>query len=177
MSLLEDMHQRHKQFHANIARRANELKAKTAPPPRKTTEPIKSAPIVTAHTVEEWVERQKQIHPRIWFSIIDEIDPQKLTVIPVGIIQKITARFYNQTVTSLLSERKSAPIVRARQVAMFLTKELTGKSLPDIGRRFGGRDHTTALHSIRKIERLRAIDPHLDEDLKTLASEIRGALA
>jgi chromosomal replication initiator protein len=56
---------------------------------------------------------------------------------------------------------------------MYLAKQLTTRSLPDIGRRFGGRDHTTVLHAVRRIEELRAIDPVLSADIETLARKLR----
>ncbi len=59
-------------------------------------------------------------------------------------------------------------MARPRQVAMFLSKMLTSKSLPEIGRRFGGRDHTTVIHAVRKIEELKAIDNQIAEDVELL---------
>ncbi len=69
-------------------------------------------------------------------------------------IQRIVARHYNVSRGDLLSSRRTANVVRPRQVAMYLAKTLTLRSLPEIGRRFGGRDHTTVLHAVRKIENL-----------------------
>jgi chromosomal replication initiator protein len=57
---------------------------------------------------------------------------------------------------------------RPRQVAMYLAKQLTSRSLPDIGRRFGGRDHTTVMHGVRRIEELKSADPQIAEDLEIL---------
>jgi chromosomal replication initiator protein len=69
-------------------------------------------------------------------------------------IQRVVARHYNVSKTELLSNRRTRTIVKPRQVAMFLAKMMTLRSLPEIGRRFGGRDHTTVLHAVRKIEGL-----------------------
>lgn len=80
-------------------------------------------------------------------------------------IQVVVARHYNVTKADLLSSRRTRTIVRPRQIAMYLAKVLTPRSLPEIGRRFGGRDHTTVLHAVRKIE-------GLIEGDKTLADEI-----
>jgi len=80
-------------------------------------------------------------------------------------IQRIVARHYNVSKADLLSSRRTRTIVRPRQIAMYLAKMLTPRSLPEIGRRFGGRDHTTVLHAVRKIEELISGD-------KTLADEI-----
>ena len=80
-------------------------------------------------------------------------------------IQRVVARHYNVSKADLLSSRRTRTIVRPRQIAMYLAKVLTPRSLPEIGRRFGGRDHTTVLHAVRKIEEL------INGD-KTLADEI-----
>ena len=74
----------------------------------------------------------------------------------------------------LLSERRNRAVARPRQAAMWLAKQLTTRSLPDIGRRFGGRDHTTVLHAVRRIEALRAEDSALSQDLETLTRKLRG---
>jgi chromosomal replication initiator protein len=68
-------------------------------------------------------------------------------------IQKLVASRYNVSRSDILSERRTAAVVRPRQIAMYLAKVLTLRSLPEIGRRFGGRDHTTVLHAVRKIEK------------------------
>ena len=59
-------------------------------------------------------------------------------------------------------------VARPRQVAMYLCKQLTSRSLPEIGRKFGGRDHTTVIHAVRKVEELRASDASFDEDIELL---------
>ena len=69
------------------------------------------------------------------------------------IIRKV-ADHYNLRMSDLLSARRARQVARPRQVAMYLAKTLTSRSLPDIGRRFGGRDHTTVIHAVRKIEEL-----------------------
>ena len=68
----------------------------------------------------------------------------------------------------ILSSRRTAVVVKPRQVAMFLAKTLTMRSLPEIGRRFGGRDHTTVLHAVRKIEGLSQTDGALREEIELL---------
>ena len=65
-------------------------------------------------------------------------------------------------------------VARPRQVAMFLSKQLTQRSLPEIGRKFGGRDHTTVMHAVRKIEQLRESDPGIAEDLELLKRNLEG---
>ncbi len=83
-------------------------------------------------------------------------------------IQRVVARHYNVSKADLLSSRRTRTIVRPRQVAMYLAKVLTPRSLPEIGRRFGGRDHTTVLHAVRKIEGMVAADKILSEEIELL---------
>ncbi|MGI9366961.1 MAG: chromosomal replication initiator protein DnaA [Rhizobiaceae bacterium] len=83
-------------------------------------------------------------------------------------IQKVAARHYNVTKNDLLSNRRTRVIVRPRQIAMYLSKVLTPRSLPEIGRRFGGRDHTTVLHAVRKIESLLQEDDKLSHEIELL---------
>jgi chromosomal replication initiator protein len=83
-------------------------------------------------------------------------------------ILKIVARHYKVPRTDLLSSRRSRDVVRPRQIAMYLAKSLTSRSLPEIGRRFGGRDHTTVLHSVRKVEQLISQDGELQQEIDLL---------
>ena len=83
-------------------------------------------------------------------------------------IQKRVASHYNVSRADLLSSRRTAAVVMPRQIAMFLAKSLTLRSLPEIGRRFGGRDHTTVLHAVRKIDRLSTTNPALKDELDLL---------
>ncbi len=83
-------------------------------------------------------------------------------------IQKLVATHYNVSRADILSSRRTANVVRPRQIAMYLSKVLTLRSLPEIGRRFGGRDHTTVLHAVRKIEGLTGSDRSLSEEVELL---------
>jgi chromosomal replication initiator protein len=83
-------------------------------------------------------------------------------------IQKKTAEFYKLDIRELHSSRRARRVARPRQVAMFLARELTSRSLPDIGRRFGGRDHTTVLHACRRIEELCKADPVFQQEVDFL---------
>lgn len=94
--------------------------------------------------------------------------------ITIDDIQKATAEHYGMKQADLLSERRNRAVARPRQAAMWLAKQLTTRSLPDIGRRFGGRDHTTVLHAVRRIEALRADDNVLSHDLETITRKLRG---
>ncbi|MBS1187851.1 MAG: dnaA [Burkholderiaceae bacterium] len=89
-------------------------------------------------------------------------------------IQKTVADFFNIKVADMYSKRRPANIVRPRQVAMYMAKELTQKSLPEIGELFGGRDHTTVLHAVRKITQDRARDPELNHQLHVLEQTLKG---
>ena len=94
--------------------------------------------------------------------------------ITVDDIQKATSEHFGLKQADLISERRNRSIARPRQAAMWLCKLLTTRSLPDIGRRFGGRDHTTVLHAVRRIEALKKDDPQLTRDLETLTRKLRG---
>jgi chromosomal replication initiator protein len=94
--------------------------------------------------------------------------------ITIDDIQKATSEHYGMKQADLISERRNRSIARPRQAAMWLAKQLTTRSLPDIGRRFGGRDHTTVLHAVRRIEALRVEDASLARDLETLTRKLRG---
>ena len=83
-------------------------------------------------------------------------------------IQKVVATHYNVSKADLLSSRRTRTIVRPRQIAMYLSKTLTPRSLPEIGRRFGGRDHTTVLHAVRKVEELMQGDRTLADEIELL---------
>ena len=83
-------------------------------------------------------------------------------------IQRVVAKHYNVSKTELLSDRRTRTIVKPRQVAMYLSKTMTLRSLPEIGRRFGGRDHTTVLHAVRKIETQAETDGALSQELELL---------
>ncbi|MFT4173097.1 MAG: chromosomal replication initiator protein DnaA, partial [Rhodocyclaceae bacterium] len=90
------------------------------------------------------------------------------------VIQKAVADYYKIKLADLLSKKRTRNIARPRQVAMYLTKELTPSSLPAIGEAFGGRDHTTVLHACRTIADLRLNDQQLNHDLHVLTQVLRG---
>ncbi len=94
--------------------------------------------------------------------------------IPVENIQKTVVDFYNIKVADMYSKKRPANIARPRQIAMYLAKELTQKSLPEIGELFGGRDHTTVLHAVRKIAAERSTDAQLNHELHVLEQTLKG---
>jgi chromosomal replication initiator protein len=99
-----------------------------------------------------------------------------LNRIPVSIesIQKMVADFFKLKVADMYSKRRPAHIARARQVAMYLSKELTQKSFPEIGEAFGGRDHTTVIHAVRRITEIRQHDQELNRQIHVLEQTLRA---
>lgn len=88
-------------------------------------------------------------------------------------IQTAVSRHFRVARADILSARRTANVVMPRQIAMYLAKSLTLRSLPEIGRRFGGRDHTTVLHAVRKIEALLSKDKELESDIESIKTELR----
>jgi len=103
----------------------------------------------------------------------DLIRPAEPKRVRIEDIQRVVARQYNVSRSDLLSSRRTANVVRPRQVAMYLAKILTLRSLPEIGRRFGGRDHTTVLHAVRKIEALTGNDAAFAEEIESLKRQLQ----
>ena len=94
------------------------------------------------------------------------------SVITIEDIQKLVVNYYNLPMSDFLSSRRSRHIARPRQVAMYLSKKLTTKSLPDIGRKFTGRDHTTVIHAIKKVEELMAADKKFEYEVQDISNKI-----
>ena len=93
------------------------------------------------------------------------ISDRKVTIAE---IQRKVAEHYNLRISDLLSPRRARAVARPRQISMFLCKSLTAKSLPEIGRKFGGRDHTTVIHAVKRIEELMQTDSQITEDVELL---------
>lgn len=125
---------------------------------------------------------RQSFEPNISIERVDELlghltrvgEPKRIRIEE---IQRIVARHYNVSKQDLLSSRRTRTIVKPRQVAMYLAKMLTPRSLPEIGRRFGGRDHTTVLHAVRKIEDLVGADGKLAQELELLKRLINDQAA
>ncbi len=98
-------------------------------------------------------------------DLVRPCDPKRVRV---DDILRVVAKHYNVSRADLLSQRRTANVVKPRQIAMYLAKTLTLRSLPEIGRRFGGRDHTTVLHAVRKIDGLIATDRALADEIEAL---------
>jgi chromosomal replication initiator protein len=98
------------------------------------------------------------------------IEPKR---IKVEDILRIVSRHFAVSKADIMSDRRHRSVVRPRQIGMYLAKQLTSRSLPEIGRRFGNRDHTTVLHAIRKIEQLMNDDNQLREEIELLKRLLR----
>lgn len=144
-----------------------------------TEPPLKSG----AELIEEWRECRDDIPLPVLPDQADDAalapepdtDPEPLPAFPTVLkIQLSVAKFYGVNFSELLSIRRTAQVVRRRQIAMFLSRTLTKRSMPEIGRRFGGMDHTTILHAIRKIEALIAKDPAIAAEVEAIKATIPG---
>ena len=89
-------------------------------------------------------------------------------------IQRRVADHYSVRLSDLIGPKRLRTIARPRQIAMYLAKQLTPRSLPEIGRRFGGRDHTTIMHGVRRIEELMTTDSQMADDLQLLRRQLEG---
>jgi chromosomal replication initiator protein len=106
-------------------------------------------------------------------AIADLVGIREPRRIRIEDIQKVVASHYNVSKHDLLSARRTRAIVRPRQIAMYLAKTMTPRSFPEIGKRFGGRDHTTVLHAVRKVEELAAADEALKQEIELLRRMIQ----
>lgn len=123
---------------------------------------------------QQWCLRQARIYQPLkdmWFSITGEVPAKRMSIAD---IQTITASHYGISRTSLNSQDRMACIVVPRQIAMYLAKVLTFRTLPEIGRRFGNRDHTTVLHAVRKITDRIAKDKDFAAQVETVRQKIVG---
>lgn len=169
MSLVETYHAEHK---ARMARLS------PAPKPKPVAAPVVVKQTVVARPGPVF-EIEKSCYPQMWFwqlvnfvprrpnsSIASHIGPR------IEDIQRLVCKSYGISKIDLLSDRRTAKVIWPRHVAMFIARELTTQSLPEIGRRFNGRDHTTTLSAVRKIERLIKIDPILAARIEDLKAEV-----
>ena len=93
-------------------------------------------------------------------------------IVTVDKIQNTVSNYFNISLNDMLSQRRSRPLARPRQIAMYLAKKLTTRSLPEIGRRFANRDHTTVIHAVKTITKL----SEKDEEMKKNLVHIRSLL-
>ena len=97
-------------------------------------------------------------------------DSSKVTTIEK--IQNVTSNFYSINLQEMLSQRRSRPLARPRQIAMYLAKKLTTRSLPEIGRKFANRDHTTVIHAVKTIEKLYQNNEEIKKNIEEIKSII-----
>ena len=102
-------------------------------------------------------------------SILKDIFNQ-IKVVTVDKIQNVVSNYFNIALSEMLSQRRSRPLARPRQIAMFLAKKMTTRSLPEIGRRFANRDHTTVIHAVKTITRLSEQDDEMKKNINQIKS-------
>jgi hypothetical protein len=111
--------------------------------------------------------------PFMWFGdLVTAQGPRPDGPPTISLIQSIVARSFNVTKMDILSQRRTQNVVLPRQIAMYLAKNMTMRSYPEIGRRFGGRDHSTAIHSVHKISARCVSDPEFAGRINALKAEI-----
>ena len=106
-------------------------------------------------------------------EVLKNILDHEERAVTIEIIQKFVADYYNLRMVDLKSRNNSKSVAKPRQIAMYLCKSLTNASLPEIGRSFGGKHHSTVIHSVRKIEELRKRDGDFNTLLNTLSESLR----
>jgi chromosomal replication initiator protein len=116
----------------------------------------------------------RAITPEMTQEVLADILRASDRRITIDEIQKRVAEHYNIRLADMHSARRSRVVARPRQVAMYLAKQLTPRSLPEIGRKFGGRDHTTVIHAVRKVEELAGQDQALRDDVELLRRMLQG---
>ncbi len=110
----------------------------------------------------------RQINIEMTHDLLRDLLKSSQRKVNIEQIQKKVSEHFNVKITDMSSARRSRTVVRPRQIAMYLSKNLTSRSLPEIGRRFGNRDHTTVIHAVKKVEELRNLDVSFDEDVELL---------
>lgn len=156
---MRELHEAHKARLARISARA--YKEPAPPPPAPN-------PVVKARNIAEcdaW----------LWAEAV-VFNQSQLTRYggTIGLIRDSVCRHFSVHLTDLVSRRRTADIVLPRQVAAYLCRFLTGASLPYIGKRLGGRDHTTILHACRRVHGLLQIMPELRDDLNAILNDLDG---
>ena len=102
-------------------------------------------------------------------NILKDVFSQ-IRIITVDKIQNIVSNYFNIALSEMLSQRRSRPLARPRQIAMYLAKKMTTRSLPEIGRRFANRDHTTVIHAVKTITRLSEQDDEMKKNINQIKS-------
>lgn len=149
MSFAAELHQAHKERLARIDHAAAHRTAcvKAAQATAKTAD------------LEKYLSTFTKVEPPpvkptgMWFGIVEDLQPDQIRKFSITEIQRATCRHFGITPIELLSRRRTHKVVIPRQIAIYLCKKLTTRSLPEIGRMFGGMDHTTVLHAVRVTEK------------------------
>ena len=117
----------------------------------------------------------KKIDVELTKTVLKDLLRSNNKRITIDEIQNKVSSYYNIKIEDLISSRRLRSFARPRQVAMFLSKKLTTRSLPEIGRKFGGRDHTTVIHAVKKINQLKSENEKFDEDVSVLTQIITSS--
>jgi chromosomal replication initiator protein len=112
--------------------------------------------------------KRRRLDVEFALEILTDLIRAHRHLVTIDEIQTRVSDHFRIRKAEMTSARRAREVARPRQVAMYLSKQLTPRSLPEIGRRFGGRDHTTVIHAVRQIEKLRAQNPELDHDVRQL---------
>lgn len=172
---LGEIHARHKGFHAEIARRAA-----LVPPKENRSYSIPNTPYGVNKLARPVIRpapapipyRSTDNSRCMWFYNLVNFIPAVPEQLKIEFIQRVVARHYGTTKLDIISCRRTKDVLLPRQIAAYLAKTMTARSLPEIGRRFGGRDHTTMLHAVRKIKGLLEIDLELAERVRLIKVEL-----
>lgn len=163
MSLVDRYHEEHK---ARLARIEMAARRRINPPKREVPKP----PPMERRS---YIYQPEYYYRTMWFwdLVSFSAKPDLISRPPIRKIAMVVSMFYGVATQDMIAERRTKQIVRARQVAMYLARQLTLRSYPEIGRYFGGRDHTTVLHATKKIEGM-AQFPEMRGELEILTSRI-----
>lgn len=147
------------------------LKATSSP----TIAPVASTP--PSFPTQPKAQPASPIPSELFAEAWELIDGQHSRYPTVMDVQRAAIRYFRISQADLASPRRDHAVMRPRQIAMYVAKKLTLRSLPEIGRRFGDRDHTTVLHAVRQIDRLIDVDPRIATDVSNLKQMIEETLA
>ena len=146
---------------------------KPVPDPAEQRPRVEQRPIVEMPQISTWCPVYIAKPDTVVLVEPEDPEPPPRPAPTMLDIKKAVASYFSISIFELVAHRHDAKLVRMRQIAMYLAKKLTARSLPQIGRHFDGRDHTTVMHAIRKIERLRPTDDVLNEQIRALEGALQ----
>jgi hypothetical protein len=180
MSVLAQAVERRKRFHADIARRAALLAPKAdrsysiPNTPFGVTKPAPEVVKTVVASIKPTRDRMRDWYHCMWFfDLIEKEEEPRLMLPGVEYIQEVVAQFYGLSRCDLISDSRVGKLIRPRHVAMYLCRQFTRRSLPQIAKRFGGRDHSTAIHAVKKVSREILIDENLAADVAALTALVQ----